>query len=165
MDSSHSFADISGEVRTMKKTRVLFLCTGNSVRSVMGEALLRKYAGDHFEVHSAGTDPKGINPNTVRVLEEMGIDTSGFTSDGLRKYMGHMHFGYLIIVCDEADKNCPTTFPGVGQRLHWPFEDPAAFAGTAEDTLAKFREVREQIDQRIRQWLVDQQIPLASATT
>lgn len=137
----------------MSKTKVLFLCTGNSARSQMGEALLRKHAGDRFEVYSAGLEPKGINPYTVRVLEEIGIDTSTHTSDTLRKYMGHMHFGYLITVCSAAEEKCPAIFPGVGHRLHWPFEDPAAFEGPDEDTMAKFREVRDQIDARVREWI------------
>ncbi|MBI1295612.1 arsenate reductase ArsC [bacterium] len=139
----------------MSKTKVLFLCTGNSARSQMGEALLRKHADDLFEVHSAGLEPKGINPYTVRVLEEIGIDTSTHTSDTLRKYMGHMHFGYLVTVCSAAEERCPAIFPGVAHRLHWPFEDPAAFEGSDEATMAKFREVRDQIDVRVQEWLAE----------
>jgi arsenate reductase (thioredoxin) len=142
----------------MSKAKVLFLCTGNSARSQIAEALLRAYAGDHFDVYSAGTEPKGVNLYTVRVLDEIGIDTSVLTSDNLRKYMGHMYFGYLITVCSDADKNCPSTFPGVSQRMHWPFEDPAAFEGTDEEKLAKFREAREQIAARIRHWLIELQV-------
>ncbi len=149
----------------MSKPRVLFLCTGNSARSQMAEALLRKHAGDHFAVYSAGIDPQGINPYTVRVLEEIGIDTSTHTSDSLRKYMGHLHFSYLITVCAEADKNCPTVFPGVGRRMHWPLEDPAAFVGTEEETMAKFRAVRDQIDRQVRAWLAELGIPAASGAT
>jgi arsenate reductase len=63
-----------------------------------------------------------------------------------------MHFGYLITVCENAEEQCPI-FPGVGQRMYWPFEDPLAFEGTEEEKLAKFRQVRDQIDQRIRNWL------------
>lgn len=137
-------------------TRVLFLCTGNSARSQMAEAFLRKYAGDRFEVHSAGLEPKGLNPLTVRVMEEVGVDMSGHRSKGVGEYLGKVLFQYLITVCDDADKNCPTTWPGVSQRLHWSFEDPAAFEGTEEEKLAKFRQVRDLIEARVREWAAQQ---------
>ena len=143
----------------MSKARVLFLCTGNSARSQMAEALLRKYAGDHFEVYSAGLEPKGLNPYTFKVLEEIGVDTSQHYSKTLDTFMGKVHFGYLITVCSNAEENCPV-FPGMGVRLHWPFEDPAAFVGSEEETLQKFREVRDQIDARVRQWLKEMDIPV-----
>jgi arsenate reductase len=135
------------------KGRVLFLCTGNSARSQMAEAWLRHYAGDQFEAYSAGLEPKGLNPFTVRVMEEIGIPLTGQYSKDVREYMGKLHFGYLITVCANAEEKCPTTFPGVGQRMHWAFDDPAAVEGTDEVKLAKFREVRDQIDRRIRDWL------------
>ncbi|HAD06167.1 MAG TPA: low molecular weight phosphatase family protein [Anaerolineaceae bacterium] len=143
----------------MSKARVLFLCTGNSARSQMAEALLRKYAGDHFEVYSAGLEPKGLNPYTIKVLEEIGVDTSQHYSKTLDTFMGKVHFGYLITVCSNAEENCPV-FPGMGVRLHWPFEDPAAYVGSEEETLQKFREVRDQIDARVRQWLKEMDIPV-----
>lgn len=143
----------------MSKARVLFLCTGNSARSQMAEALLRKYAGDHFEVYSAGLEPKGLNPYTIKVLEEIGVDTSQHYSKTLDTFMGKVHFGYLITVCSNAEENCPV-FPGMGVRLHWPFEDPAAYEGSEEETLQKFREVRDQIDARVRQWLKEMDIPV-----
>jgi arsenate reductase len=136
----------------MNKTKVLFLCTGNSARSQMAEAFLRKYAGDRFEVYSAGLEPKGINPYTERVMREIGVDISGQYSKNVSEYIGKIHFGYLITVCADAEEKCPI-FPGVGQRLHWAFEDPAAFVGSAEETLQRFREVRNQIDRRVRTWL------------
>jgi arsenate reductase len=142
----------------MSKARVLFLCTGNSARSQMAEALLRKYAGDRFEVHSAGLEPKDINPYTTRVLGEIGLDISGHSSKDVMKYLGRVHFGYVITVCSNAEENCPI-FPFVIERLHWPFEDPAHFEGTDEETLAKFREVRDQIDARVRAWLGEQGLP------
>lgn len=137
----------------MDKTRVLFLCTGNSARSQIAEAFLRKYAGDRFEVFSAGLDPKGINPKTIQVMEEIGIDLSNQRSKSLLEYMGKVHFGYMITVCDRAEKNCPI-FPGMGIRLHWPFEDPASAVGNEEEKLAKFRQVRDQIDTKVREWLL-----------
>src|SRR5688572_24624594 len=105
----------------MSKPIVLFLCTGNSARSQMAEALLRKEAGDRFEAHSAGTDPKGVNPLTVRVLEEVGVDAGGHRSKHLAEYVGRVPVRTLITVCGEADKACPApAWPGLGERLHWP---------------------------------------------
>jgi len=135
-----------------RKTKVLFLCTGNSARSQMGEAMLRKYAGDRFEIHSAGLEPSVINPYTVRVLEEAGIDTSGQYAKPLSDYIGKVHFGYLITVCSKAEEKCPI-FPGMGVRLHWPFEDPAAFEGSDEEKMAKFRQIRDQIEAKVKEWV------------
>ena len=143
----------------MDKKRVLFLCTGNSCRSQMAEAFLRKYAGDYFEVHSAGLEPKTINAYTYEVMNEVGFDLSGQLPKGIQTYLGKVLFQYLITVCDEAEKNCPTTWPGVNTRLHWSFEDPARFEGTPEEKLVKFRQVRDQIQEKIRTWLVEQNIP------
>ena len=137
----------------MGKQRVLFLCTSNSARSQMAEAFLRKYGGDRFEAHSAGLEPKGMNPLTVQVMKEAGIDVSGQRTKGMDDYLGKVLFQYLITVCDDADKNCPSTWPGVNQRLHWSFEDPARFEGTDEQKLAKFREIRDLIEQKIIAWL------------
>ena len=136
------------------KVRVLFLCTGNSARSLMAEALLRKHGGDRFEVHSAGLEPKGINPYTRRILAEVGIDMAGQSSKDLQTYLGKQHFGYLITVCSNAEERCPI-FPGVSRRLYWPFEDPAAVVGSDDEKLAKFRAVRDQIELRIVDWLRD----------
>ena len=136
----------------MLSPRVLFLCTGNSARSQMAEALLRKHGGARFEAYSAGLEPKGINPYTRRALAEIGVDMAGQSSKDLKIYLGKLHFGYLITVCGNAEERCPV-FPGVGVRLHWPFEDPAAFEGTDEEKLAKFRAVRDQIEARIQGWL------------
>ena len=143
----------------MEKERVLFLCTGNSARSQMAEALLRKMAGDRFEVHSAGLEPKGIHPLTVKVMKEIGYPLEGQSSKGVNIYLGKVLFHYLITVCDHAEQNCPTAWPGVNQRLHWSFEDPAAYKGSEEEKLSRFREVREQIDQKVREW-AEQQIDL-----
>ena len=136
----------------MKKPRVLFLCTGNSVRSQMAEAFLRKYAGDLYEVHSAGLEPKGIHPLTVQVMEEAGISLEGQRSKSLQEYFMKVQIGYLITVCSQAEEKCPI-LPGVSTRIHWPFEDPAAFEGTVEEKLAKFREVRDEIEGEILEWL------------
>lgn len=140
----------------MAKQRVLFLCTGNSARSQMGEAFLRHYAGEQFEVHSAGLEPKGINPYTIRVMDEVGIEIRGQHSKSTREYMGRMFFHYLITVCSDADKNCPQAlWAQGGKKLHWPFDDPAAVEGTDEEKLSKFREVRDQIAAKIQSWVTE----------
>ena len=137
-----------------KSPQVLFLCTHNTARSQMAEALLKKHAGDRFEVYSAGYEPTDINPFTRQVMAEVGLDLGGQYAKGVKEYLGKINFAYVIIVCDRAEKTCPTAFPSISrQRLFWPFEDPVAFKGTDEEKLAKFREIRDQIDQRIRQWL------------
>jgi arsenate reductase len=137
----------------MNKPKVLFLCTGNSARSQMAEAFLRAYAGNRFEAFSAGLEPKGIHPYTQRVMDEIGVSLDGQYSKSVREYLGYVNFGYLITVCDHAEKNCPTTFLGVSHRLHWSFEDPAAHTGTEEKMLEKFRQVRNQIEAKIKSWL------------
>ena len=139
----------------MQKQRVLFLCTGNSARSQMAEAILRKYAGDRFEAYSAGLKPKGIHPLTVQVMKEKGYDLGRQFSKSVDDYLGKVLMQTLITLCDDAEKNCPTVWPGVITRLHWSFEDPAAFEGTEEQKLAKFRQVRDQIEQRIKEWAAE----------
>jgi arsenate reductase (thioredoxin) len=136
----------------MIKSKVLFLCTGNSVRSQMAEAFLRKLAGDRFDVVSAGLEPQGINPFARKVMEEVGFDLSGHYSKDVSDFLGTTHFGYVITLCDHAESRCPI-FPGASIRLHWPFEDPAAFQGTDEQKLNKFREIRDQIRTRTESWV------------
>ncbi|HYH92873.1 MAG TPA: arsenate reductase ArsC [Candidatus Saccharimonadales bacterium] len=130
--------------------RVLFVCTGNSARSVMAEALLRRRGGDRFEVHSAGTDPRGVNPLTLRVLRDAGIDASWARSKSVDEYLGQS-FDYVITVCDEARQACPV-FPGVHESLHWGYEDPAGATGTEDERLAVFRRVFTQLGERVAQF-------------
>jgi arsenate reductase len=131
--------------------RVLFVCTGNSARSVMAEALLRRHGGDRFEVHSAGTEPRGINPLTVRILEESGIDASWARSRSVAEYLGQP-FDYVITVCDQARQACPV-FPGVHESLHWGYEDPADATGTDDERMVVFRRVFTQLRERIQQFV------------
>jgi arsenate reductase len=130
--------------------RVLFVCTGNSARSVMAEALLRQHGGDAFEVYSAGTEPRGVNPLTLRVLADAGIDASWARSKSVDEFVGQS-FDYVVTVCDQARQTCPV-FPGVHESLHWGYEDPAAVEGTEEERLAVFRKVFIQLGERIRQF-------------
>jgi len=138
------------------RIRVLFLCTGNSARSQMAEAFLRRYGGDRYEVHSAGLNPQLINPLTIQVMQEKGYDLSQNRSKGIEQYLGKVLFQYLVTVCADAERNCPQCWPGVSRRLHWPFEDPAAFDGPEEGKLAKFREVRDQIERKVQEWLASE---------
>jgi arsenate reductase (thioredoxin) len=119
----------------------------------MGEALLRARAGDRFHAFSAGTNPKGVNPLTVAVLEELGIDTTALRSKNVKGYVGRMPTHYLIVVCDNAEESCPRIWPGMDERMFWPFDDPPAFEGSDEAKLNKFREVRDQIAAKIQAWL------------
>jgi arsenate reductase len=137
----------------MGKARVLFLCTGNAARSQMAEAFLRKLAGDRFEVYSAGFEPQEIHPYVRKVMGEIGFTLEGHYSKGVGEFLGKLYFPYVIIVCEMADQRCPTMFPGFLYRIFWPFEDPAAFVGTEDEKLAKFREVRDQIEALLKQWL------------
>jgi arsenate reductase len=132
--------------------KVLFLCTGNSCRSQIAEGWLRQLGGDQFEVYSAGLEPHGVNPNTVTVMEELGIDMSKHRSKHIDEYIGKIDFDFLITVCGNADERCPY-FPGMGTRIHWPFEDPAAFEGSEDEKLDFFRKIRDQIRDKIQSWL------------
>jgi arsenate reductase len=125
----------------------LFLCTGNSARSIIGQALLKTMGGEGFEAFSAGTAPKGINPLTVKVLEEAGLDISGEWSKHVSEY-GGQSFDYVITVCDDAAEQCPV-FPGAPTHLHWSFRDPAAVQGTEGVKLAAFQATVRGMRQRL----------------
>jgi len=137
----------------MRKPNVLIVCTGNSARSQMAEGFMSKTLGDKFDITSAGLDPRPIHPLTIQVMQEVGIDISQHRSKALKGFLGQ-HFTYLITVCSDAEARCPI-FPGVIYRLFWPFEDPAAFVGTDEQKLAKFRQIRDLIDEKIRSWMAE----------
>ncbi|HLF72311.1 MAG TPA: arsenate reductase ArsC [Dehalococcoidia bacterium] len=131
----------------MTPIRVLFLCTGNSARSVIAEALLRSEGGDDFEVVSAGTRPKGINPYTLRVLDQAGLPHDGLRSKSLDEFVTQ-DFDYVITVCDNAAEECPV-FPGAPERIHWSFVDPAAVDGADLVKLTAFQETLRGMRQRI----------------
>jgi arsenate reductase len=138
---------------TMEKPRVLFVCTHNAARSQMAEALLRKHAGDRFEVASGGFEPTEVHPHTHAVLAEAGIDSSSLHAKGLHEFLAKVAVRHAIIVCAQAEKQCPKIYPFAGETLYWAFDDPAAFEGSPELQLAKFRRVRDDIDTRIQAWL------------
>lgn len=140
----------------MTPDNVLFVCVHNSARSQMAEAFLKRIAGDRLQVESAGFQPAPINPLVVEVMGEIGIDLSGKKAQKVFDlYKDGRLFSYVITVCDEtAAEKCPT-FPGLGTRLHWSFEDPAGFTGTWEERLERTRRVREAIRSRVVAWYND----------
>lgn len=137
--------------------RVLILCTGNSARSQMAEGLLRHDGGAAFEVFSAGVEPSHVRPQAIEAMREIGIDISGQRSKSVDEFAGQ-EFDYVITVCDNANERCPV-FPGKVERIHWSFDDPAAAAGDEAGRLVVFRRVRDEIRERLREF-----IPTASSS-
>jgi arsenate reductase len=131
------------------KKRVLFLCTGNSARSQMAEGILRNLAGDRYDVFSAGTHPKGMHPQTIETMKEIGIDVSGQASKDVNQFLGEQ-FDYVITVCDRAKQQCPV-FPGA-EPIHWGFDDPAE--APPKQHAEVFRRIRNEITQRLRLFLL-----------
>jgi arsenate reductase (thioredoxin) len=128
--------------------RVLFVCTGDSARSQIAEAVLGRSGGDDFAVFSAGTEPKGVNPFTIQVLDQEGIDWSNARSRSVQEFLGRP-FDYVITVCDNARQSCPV-FPGSHENLHWDLEDPAEVDGPEDRKLAAFRETYRELEELIR---------------
>jgi arsenate reductase len=128
--------------------RVLFVCTGNSGRSQIAEALLKDFGGSDFAVFSAGTEPRPVREQTVTVLGEIGIDWSRAVSKSATQFVGQP-FDYVITVCDRARRSCPV-FPGEHNSLHWGLDDPAEVEGTEEQKLEAFRRTRTEVAVRLR---------------
>jgi len=138
----------------MSKKRVLFICIHNSARSQMAEAFLKKYGGDSFEVESAGLEPGTLNPIVVEAMRDAGIDISqNKTKSVFDFYKQGKLYDYVVTVCDESQSGRCPIFPGVAQKLHWGFPDPSVFAGSQEEKLEKTKEVRDQIEAKIKDWL------------
>jgi arsenate reductase (thioredoxin) len=135
------------------KRKVLFLCTGNSCRSQMAEAIVNVRLGDIWEAYSAGTQPAGhVHPLTIRALAEIGIAHEA-RSKHADEYRG-VPFDLVVTVCDDAAENCPVWF-GQGKRVHLGFPDPAGATGTEDEVMAVFRQVRDDIAQRVSVLLKD----------
>ncbi|MCB1188121.1 arsenate reductase ArsC [bacterium] len=149
------------------RTKVLFLCTGNSARSQLAEALLRHIAPEEFMAFSAGTDPKPVHPLTIKVLEEIGVSTEGLRSKSLKEYLGKQFFGFIIIVCSQAAESCPTVWPGISGRItqleHAFFSDPAAAEGGPEEQLEAFRSVRDEIRAYLEKFVAEHGLATHSA--
>ena len=139
------------------KPTVLILCTGNSARSQMAEALLRKFQGDRYDVASAGTEPKSeVHPLTVRVMNEIGIDISEQRPKNLTNFLGKANVRHLLTVCDKANSSCPRIWPGTFSRDYLPFDDPAHAEGTEQQKLDIFRRVRDEIAEAMKIWKPEQ---------
>lgn len=138
----------------MDKKRVLFVCVHNSARSQMAEGFLKQIGGDEFEVESAGLEPGTLNPIVVEAMKEVGIDISQNKSKSVFDfYKQGKHYNYVITVCDESQSgHCPI-FPGATEILHWSFADPSGFTGSREEKLSKTREIRNQIETKIKDWI------------
>ena len=131
--------------------RVLFVCTGNSARSQIAEAVLGRLGGSDFRALSAGTEPKGVNPYTLRVLADAGLDWSGARSKSITEFLSE-RFDYVITVCDRARETCPV-FPGSENTLHWGLDDPSEVEGTDEEKLAAFRQTQLDVSTRLRPFI------------
>ena len=136
---------------SQRPIRVIFVCTGNSARSQMAEALLRQEGGARFDVVSAGVDPRGVHPMTIRALAKVGIDITGARSKAVGEFLGQ-RFDYVITVCDRARATCPV-FPGGGETLHWGVEDPAEATGTDPERAAAFDTALRELAGRVRAFI------------
>jgi arsenate reductase len=135
--------------------RILFICTGNIARSQMAEGLARSLAAPGVEVASAGThpNPKGVHPLAIAMLRERGIDASAQRAKHVDELRGE--FDYVITLCDSAAQECPT-YPARRARLHWGLTDPAAAGDDPARQVALFREIRDEIERRLRAWMAQE---------
>ncbi len=135
----------------MVKKRVLFLCTGNSARSQMAEGLLRRLAGERFEVFSAGIKPTAVNPLAIKAMDEIGIDIARQRSKSVSEFVEHK-FDYIITVCDHSKQTCPV-FPGQNQKISWDLEDPVLAEGMEEEKIMMFRKIRDRIKENLLKFI------------
>lgn len=138
----------------MEKKRVIFICIHNSGRSQMGEAFLRSFAGDRFEVASAGIEAGKLNPLVVKAMEEVGVSMEGHYAKKAQDFVDRgERYDYVITVCDESNaERCPM-FPGKHTRMHWGFPDPSALAGTDAEKLAGIRPIRDAIEAKVKEFI------------
>jgi arsenate reductase len=137
-----------------EQVRVLVICTGNSARSQIAEALFRYLGGGRVAAYSAGSNPAPVvHPLAVRVMAEIGVDLSAHHPKPLTAYLGQS-FDVIIAVCSRAAESCPA-FPGSVARLNWFYDDPTALEGGAAERLAAFRALRDNLQQRIAAWLAE----------
>ncbi len=135
-----------------RPVRILVLCTGNSCRSIMAEALFHELGGDRVAVESAGSQPAGaVNPLTERVLDEAGIEHGWARSKSMTEFLDR-EFDHVLTVCDDAAEACPT-FPGPARRTHWSIVDPARATGTDDERLAVYRATLADLRGRIGAFL------------
>lgn len=137
---------------TDERQRVLFICWHNSARSQMAEGFLRAFAGERFDVFSAGIESAPVRPEAVTVMADIGIDISAQRSKTIQPFLDEP-FDWLITVCDDARQSCPV-FPGVERTLHWSIEDPAGATGTEEERLLAFGRARDDLRNRVRMFVL-----------
>jgi arsenate reductase len=134
-------------MESTRPVRVLFLCTHNSARSQMAEAILRHLGQDRVEVHSAGTEVTRVHPLAIQAMAAQGIDMTGHRSKHMDEFLGQQ-FDYVITVCDNAQQSCPI-FPGRSERIHWSIPDPSAVEGDEETRLGAFVAAADELMGRI----------------
>lgn len=139
------------ESHNERHIRVIFVCTHNSARSIMAEALLREKGGDRYDVRSAGTESAEVRPLTLRLLNEAGLPIYGLRSKSVTE-LQDQRFDYVITVCDAARQTCPA-FPGSGERLHWSIDDPSLMEGSEPERTEAFRRTFADIDARITEFV------------
>jgi arsenate reductase (thioredoxin) len=133
---------------------ILFVCIHNSARSQIAEAYIRDFASNRYKAYSAGLEKGELNPVVIEALKLDGIDISDNITNSVNEFIdGHIKFDFIVTVCDEtAAERCPY-FPGQGQRLHWGFTDPSSLAGSDVEKLERTIEIRDQIKEKIIQFL------------
>jgi len=132
---------------------ILFICTGNSARSVMAEVLMNELGKDKYRAFSAGAKPSGeVNPLTIEILKTYGHSTDGLRSKPLSEFLSE-DLDIVVTVCDKARESCPV-WPGKTRVMHWGFDDPADFEGSREEKLAFFDKIYRQIRERIERFLI-----------
>ena len=136
-----------------KKEKIIFICTGNACRSQIAEGIMRKIAGDNFDVFSAGSHPSLVHPMSIKVMKEIGIDITSHTSDPISNFLSK-NINIVVTVCDNADKVCPV-FPGKVERIHWSIKDPFKGWGSNPDDLVNFRFTRDDLVVRIKNYLMN----------
>jgi arsenate reductase len=160
-------ADRLGDDAHAERRTVLFLCSHNAARSQIAEALLRQRAGERFLVLSAGMRPRPVHPMTLRVLREAGVPHDGLVAKDLGVLLGKQTVHHAIVLCPEAQQDCPRVAPFAQRVDYWPFPDPTGPARSPSEQLQHFRQVRDALQARLGTWLMEQHaaataIPLAT---
>ena len=139
-----------------KKEKIIFICTGNACRSQIAEGVMRQLAGDKFDVFSAGSHPSLVHPMSIKVMKEIGINITSHTSDPISNFLSK-NINIVVTVCDNADKVCPV-FPGKVERIHWSIKDPFKGWGSDPDDLDNFTRTRDDLYERIKNFLINRSV-------
>jgi len=150
----------------MKRPTVLIVSTGDSCRSQIAAGFMRQVADDLLDVVTAGTQPAAeLHPLAVKIMAEIKVDIAAPKPTAASEYLGKRQFDYLITLTPEAEAQIPPSQSGIGQRLHWPFENPATAEGTEFEKLRSFRQVRNEIAYHVKKWVEKVRTELARAST